>query len=109
MPVRDTPGEDLMALGAGILALRVIIHRTDISDRRPLVILNSVDYPMPPSEDFCDRKWAEGYQVIFVERPGFGRSRGLPDEQLLQVDGGERLELGTFVVRTRARVHTAFR
>lgn len=79
-PAREAPGEDLMAIGAGSLALRVIIHGTDITDRRPLVILNSVDYPMPPSEEFCDRMWADGYQVIFVERPGFGSSRGLPKE-----------------------------
>jgi hypothetical protein len=78
--IPDLHGEDLMAIGSGSLALRVVIHRTDISDRRPLVVINSVDYPMPPSEDFCERMWSEGYQVIFVERPGFGSSRGLPKE-----------------------------
>ena len=80
MPAHDLPTENLMSIGMGSLALRVIIHQTDVSDRRPLVILNSVDFPMPPSEEFCDRMWAEGYQVIFVERPGFGSSRGLPKE-----------------------------
>jgi pimeloyl-ACP methyl ester carboxylesterase len=79
-PAPELHGENLMAIGSGSLALRVIIHRTDISDRRPLVVINSVDYPMPPSEDFCERMWSAGYQVIFVERPGFGSSRGLPKE-----------------------------
>ena len=64
-------------IGAGRLALRVIIHREIVSDRRPLVIINSVDFPMPPSEAFCERMWAAGYQVIFIERPGFGSSKGL--------------------------------
>lgn len=79
-PAPEAIGENLMQIGSGSLALRVIVHRTDISDRRPLVIINSVDYPMPPSESFCERMWAEGFQVIFVERPGFGSSRGLPKE-----------------------------
>lgn len=67
-------------IGAGRLALRVIIHRETVSDRRPLVIINSVDFPMPPSEAFCERMWAAGYQVIFIERPGFGSSKGLPKQ-----------------------------
>ncbi len=70
----------LTPIGCGSLALRVIIHRERVSDRQPLVILNSVDFPMPPSEAFCERMWAGGYQVIFIERPGFGSSRGLPKD-----------------------------
>lgn len=70
----------LTQIGCGSLALRVIIHRERVSDRQPLVILNSVDFPMPPSEAVCERLWEAGYQVIFIERPGFGSSRGLPKE-----------------------------
>ncbi|MEO1662041.1 MAG: hypothetical protein AAFR51_13700 [Pseudomonadota bacterium] len=82
--------EGLIAVGAGRLRLRVMIHRADISDLRPLVILNSVDFPMPPSEAFCEKMWAAGFQVIFIERPGFGTSPALPKAVLqdAQIDNG---------------------
>ena len=67
-----------MRIGAGEIALRVMIHRDRVSDRTPIVILNSVDFPMPPSHKFCEYMWAAGYQVIFIERPGFGNSKPLP-------------------------------
>ena len=70
--------DELMAIGSGSLRLRVVIHNPDSSDLRPLVILNSVDFPMPPSETFCEKMSAAGYQVIFIERPGFGTSPALP-------------------------------
>lgn len=77
-PIQDESSTELTSIGSGSLALRVIIHRSKISELRPMVIVNSVDFPMPPSEAFCERMWAEGYQVIFIERPGFGSSPGLP-------------------------------
>ena len=70
---------ELRPIGDGSIALRVVIHREKITDRRPLVIINSVDFPMPPSIEFCEQMWRAGYQVIFIERPGFGSSRPLPD------------------------------
>ena len=48
------------------------------SGHRPLVILNSIDFPMPPSEAFCERMWQAGFRTVFVERPGFGTSTPLP-------------------------------
>ncbi|MEL7540557.1 MAG: hypothetical protein AAGJ51_06605 [Pseudomonadota bacterium] len=68
----------LTRVGTGGIALRVMIHREKLSSKRPMVIVNSVDFPMPPSQNFCEQMWASGYQVIFVERPGFGSSRPLP-------------------------------
>lgn len=69
----------LKRVGSGGIALRVMVHREKLSSLRPLVIVNSVDFPMPPSHSFCEQMWAAGYQVIFIERPGFGSSRSLPD------------------------------
>lgn len=69
---------ELTQVGTGSIALRVEIHRKKLTNLRPLVIVNSVDFPMAPSEGFRERMWAAGYQVIFIERPGFGSSVGLP-------------------------------
>ncbi|MEO1552785.1 MAG: hypothetical protein AAFR82_02540 [Pseudomonadota bacterium] len=73
------PRTQLTQIGAGGLALRVMIHRDKRSALRPLVIVNSVDFPMPPSQKFCEQMWVAGFQVIFIERPGFGSSRALPN------------------------------
>ncbi len=56
----------------------VMIYKGIRSHLRPLVIVNSLDLPMPPSERFCDLMWKAGYQTIFIRRPGFGSTRGLP-------------------------------
>lgn len=69
---------ELTQVGTGSIALRVEIHREKLSNLRPLVIVNSVDFPMAPSEAFREKMWSAGYQVIFIERPGFGSSAGLP-------------------------------
>ena len=69
----DTPRvESLIRLVGSKISLRVMIYRGHVSSLRSLVILNSVEYPMPPSVEFCEHMWAKGLQVIFVERPGFG-------------------------------------
>ena len=60
------------------IALQVMIHRGFVSKLRPLVILNSVEFPMPPSIEFCEHMWREGFQVIYMNRPGFGASTQLP-------------------------------
>lgn len=45
---------------------------------KPLVILNSLEFPIPPSEHFCEYFRQSGFQVIFIRRPGFGGSQPLP-------------------------------
>lgn len=64
------------------LETEVMIYGGDVSDRRPLLILNSIDLPVPPSIDYCEKMWAANYQVIFCRRTGFGNLRGFPDELL---------------------------
>ena len=73
----DRP-ETLISIGDSNIALRVMIYGERVSELRPLVILNSIEYAMPPSASFCEQMWANGYQVIFIERPGFGASSSLP-------------------------------
>jgi len=60
------------------VTLDVMVYRLHLSDKRPLVIIHSMEYPMPPSETFCEQMWQAGYQVIFIRRPGFGGSQALP-------------------------------
>ena len=70
--------EELMRLGHSDVQIRVVKYGEESSGRRPLVILNSIDFPMPPSEQFCDRMWRARFRVVFIERPGFGTSTPLP-------------------------------
>ena len=75
---RSERAESMMTLADSSLTFRIMIYRGYVSDLRPLVILNSVEYAMPPSVEFCEQMWANGLQVIFIERPGFGASTSLP-------------------------------
>ncbi|MEO1321378.1 MAG: hypothetical protein AAFV59_00070 [Pseudomonadota bacterium] len=78
LPKSCPRSEAIFELHGSEIALRVMIFRGYVSKLRSLVILNSVEYPMPPSIEFCEQMWANGLQVIFVERPGFGSTSGLP-------------------------------
>lgn len=60
------------------IEIDVMIYRQYLTELTPLVIINSIELPMPPSQDFCDLMWDAGYQVVFVRRPGFGGAPGLP-------------------------------
>ena len=59
-----------------------MIHRDEIADRPTFLIINSIDFPIPPSFGFCEKIWAAGYQVVFCRRPGFGNLPGLPEPLL---------------------------
>lgn len=108
-PHGSRPAQDASALraqltqvGTGGIALRVMIHREKLSSRRPLVIINSVDFPMPPSQRFCEQMWTAGHQVIFIERPGFGSSRPLP--KILLEDA--QIQSGATVAAEAALLYT---
>lgn len=75
---RDARGLQRVRLGDTSIELEVMIHGSELSELTPLLIVNSIDYPMPPSTAFCEKMRAAGYQVIFVRRPGFGHTRPLP-------------------------------
>ena len=74
----DARGLQRVRLGDTSIELEIMIHGGELSELTPLLIINSIDYPMPPSAIFCERMQAVGYQVIFVRRPGFGHTRPLP-------------------------------
>lgn len=72
----------LVKIDGGSIALNVMVYAKGASKLRPLVVLNSIDFPMPPSKGFCETMRLAGLQVIYIERPGFGCSRGLPEALL---------------------------
>ncbi len=83
-PIGEEPADNRrrmrrLAVGNTSIQLEIMIFKETLSDRRPLVIVNSIDLPMPPSTAFCEKMWAAGYQVIFFRRPGFGLTPALPN------------------------------
>lgn len=69
---------EILELGAGSIKLEVMTFAKGASGLRPLLILNSIEFPMPPSIDFCRQMQENGFQVVFIRRPGFGGTQGLP-------------------------------
>ena len=51
---------------------------------RPLLILSPIDFPFPPSVEFCEFAKRNGFRVIFIRRPGFGSTPALPHEHLTE-------------------------
>lgn len=74
----DLRGLQRVRLGDTSIELEVMIHGGTVSNLRPLLIINSIEFPMPPSHAFCEKMRKAGYQVVFVRRPGFGHTRPLP-------------------------------
>lgn len=75
---------ELMRFGpAGSVEVEVMIYRREQNALRPFVIVGSVDYPMPPSVEFCETMSRAGLQVIYIRRPGLGNARAIP-QVLLQ-------------------------
>lgn len=75
-----------LSLSESSLELELMIHGEPNSGRRPLLILNPIELPLPPSEQFCDTMWQAGFQVYFVRRPGHGRSASLPQTLLTKAE-----------------------
>ena len=48
-------------------------------DLSPLVILQSLEYPGWPTQEFCSQAELAGFRTISVRRPGFGRVPPVPD------------------------------
>ena len=76
---KDDPRELVpISLANTSIQIEVMVYRGKVIDLKPLVIINSIEFPIPPSVAFCEKMWAAGYQVIFCRRPGFGPLPGLP-------------------------------
>ena len=65
--------------GTAAFQFEVMIYRQTMTARRPLIVLHSIEFPVPPSAGFCEFMWQNGLQVIFVRRAGYGRSSPLPE------------------------------
>lgn len=91
----------------GRVAIDTMIYKQEISSLQPLLILNSIDFPMPPSVAFCEHMWRAGYQVIFVRRPGFGTTPSLPGAILTKdaiVSGGASMLEAALVTQLITRL-----
>ena len=51
----DARGLQRVRLGDTSIELEVMIHGGKLSKLIPLLIVNSIDYPMPPSPAFCEK------------------------------------------------------
>lgn len=74
----------IVRIGDLAIQFEVMIYGGEVLERQPLLILNSIEFPVPPSVEFCEIMWRGGYQPIFVLRPGYGLSSPLP--QVLMED-----------------------
>lgn len=80
-PVSSAPdqhGLRRLRVGESSIELELMIHGEPDAQKQPLLIINPIELPLPPSPKFCDRMLEAGYQVHFVRRPGFGPTPGLP-------------------------------
>ena len=67
-------------IGSGLQSgyFEIMIYGGSLSHRTPLLILHSIEFPVPPSAEFCEKMWAHDLQIVFIRRPGYGRSSALP-------------------------------
>ena len=75
MPARSF---QIVRVGEAAFEFEVMIYDGKRSLLRPLLICHSIEFPVPPSDEFCAKMQAAGLQVIFVRRAGYGRSSPLP-------------------------------
>ena len=68
----------LIQIGEFGSTFEVMIYGDQLRDMQHLLILHSIEFPVPPSPAFCDLMWQAGIQVVFVRRAGFGQSTPLP-------------------------------
>ena len=86
--------------------LEVMIHGGELSELTPLLIVNSIDFPMPPSMAFCERMRSAGYQVIFVRRPGFGHTRPLPSVLMHRIEVERHAPIATEAALIKMLIET---
>lgn len=73
---------ELIDTGFGSIQLEMMIYARATPGLRPLLVLNSIEFPMPPSVKFCEEMKQNGLQVIFLRRLGFGQTPSLPSIML---------------------------
>ena len=60
------------------IELEVMDYAPTHKDLQPLLILSPIDFPFPPSVEFCEFMKQIGYRVVYIRRLGFGGTPGLP-------------------------------
>lgn len=80
----DNRSFDRIKPGSGAIEVEVMDYIKDADDFRPLLILSPIDFPYPPSVEFCETMKQNGYRVIYIRRLGFGETRALPRELLTE-------------------------
>lgn len=90
-----------VCVGNSAIAMEVMVFPCEGKQLRPLVIIGSTDYRMPPSLGFCQKMRNQGLQVIYVRRPGFGDTPPLPKVLLTKVN----VLNGSAVVTEAAMIH----
>lgn len=74
---RDPVGRDIQRFRYDEQSLEYMVNGAE--GLRPMVLLQALEFPAWPSQEFCDLAEKEGYQIISVRRPGFGTLPPLPD------------------------------
>lgn len=72
--------------GCSAIELEVMCYGKQNTDLRPLLILNSIEFAMPPSIEFCERMIEHGFRVVFIRRLGFGGTPPLPQTLLCETN-----------------------
>lgn len=75
---RDNRTFDRVIPGSGAIEVEVMDYVKGADDLRPLLILSPIDFPYPPSVEFCETMKQNGYRVIYIRRLGFGETPALP-------------------------------
>ena len=76
---RDAFGREIRIFQLGAHWFEFLVGGEEDEALRPLVMLQSLEYPGWPSPDFCSLARAYGYLVIGVRRPGYGKCPPLAD------------------------------
>lgn len=92
---------DRIQLGSGGIEIETMIYRRSEAPRRPLLIVNSIEFPMAPSIEFCELMWKNGLQVVFIRRLGFGAMPELPSVLLTE----ENIRSGAAAATEAALLH----
>ncbi len=70
--------------GSGAITIELMDYVKDAKELRPLLILSSIDFPFPPSVEFCETMKNNGFRVVYIRRLGFGETPGLPHQLLTE-------------------------
>lgn len=62
------------------VGFEIMVYGQERSWDRTLVIVHTIYHPVPPPQHVCEIMANAGWRIVFVRRPGFGRSSPLPQK-----------------------------